>query len=246
MSKQPPTHKPLFQPPVPSPVSSNSEEQMESDPKEVITTQKQTEEDLMEQLKEKGDSIKKSLDIQAVESSTKDHIAPDDESDDKTAAGDDLVSIEEQDKAGGQPSSTSQLGSMLDQIISDMKTNTKKNTDSPAVSKASTNTDQVLATRSILITQATNFSPIKGEMTPKSPIPSRNPSPAKTRSTPSGKVQKSAKLLSKAPKKTPNQSQISRQLKRRKAGGQMQRKGGETKAALFSLQGSRTDCTWAL
>ena len=26
----------------------------------------------------------------------------------------------------------------------------------------------------------------------------------------------------------------------------MQRKGGETKAALFSLQGSRTDCTWVM
>ena len=113
---------------------------MESDPKEVITTQKQTEEDQMEQLKEKRDSIKKSLDIQAVESSTKDHIAPDDESDDKTAAGDDLVSIQGQDKAVGKVSSTSQLASMLDKIFLDMKTINRMFTDDQTFNKASTNT----------------------------------------------------------------------------------------------------------
>ena len=48
MSKQPPTHEPVFQPPVPSPVATNSEEeQLESDPKEVITTT-MTEEDQMD------------------------------------------------------------------------------------------------------------------------------------------------------------------------------------------------------
>lgn len=125
---------------------------MESVPKEVITTT-MPEENQMEQINEKGDN----LDVHAVESSM---IV--DESSDITEAGVNLVSREEQDKAGGQSSSTtSQLACMLDQIISDMKTSTKKISD------------QVLATKSIAITQATSSSPSKGKMNPKSTRPAK-------------------------------------------------------------------------
>ena len=60
------------------------------------------------QLNEKGGSIKKSLDIQAVESSIKHPSVPEDISDEESATG---------NKAGEQPSSTSQLASIQDQHL---------------------------------------------------------------------------------------------------------------------------------
>ena len=84
------------------------------------------------QLNEKGGSIKKSLDIQAVESFLANIIV--------------FLKIylirNHQlviKQVNEQPSSTSQLASMLDQISLDMNTNTKKIKDNQPVNQASTN-----------------------------------------------------------------------------------------------------------
>ena len=63
-----------------------------------------------------------------------------------------------------------------------------------------------------------------------------------TNATPSGyNVQKSAKVLSKAPNKI-----ILPSVPDFNTSGEMKRKVEETRAPLLSLQESKTDCTWVM